>query len=507
MSVTPLPITHHLLPMFVAIPLGFAFLVSLLGKRLRGFADTFSNLGTFSLLSLSLFFLLSIKRFGTVVYKVGGWIPPVGICMVLDSLTSFMLVTVNLIAFLVTIYSISYMERYTAKWKFYTLFLLMLAGMNGVIVTGDIFNLFVFLEIASISSYALVAFGVEHEELEASFKYTVMGSVASSFILLGIALLYSYSSSLNMADISRTLLAQKGNSQIVLFVSVLFIVGFGLKAALVPFHAWLPDAHPSAPAPISAMLSGVLIKALGVYVLARIFFNVLGMTPISSSIFMVLGTISMVLGGLLALGQEDIKRLFAYSSISQIGYVVLGIGMGTSLGILAGLFHLFNHAVFKSLLFLNSGSIEYATGTRDLRKMGGITSKMPITGYSCLVGSMSVSGIPPLGGFWSKLLIILAAIEAKHFIFASVAVIVSMLTLAYYLKVQRLAFFGELRESLTGIKEAPLTMKLSMITLSIICIFGGLVLIPGIQKNFLNLATEVLLNGKSYAQVILGSAK
>jgi len=250
-----------------------------------------------------------------------------------------------------------------------------------------------------------------------------------------------------------------------------------------------------------------LIKALGVYALARIFFNVLGMTATSSSIFMVLGTISMVLGGLLALGQEDIKRLFAYSSISQIGYVVLGIGIGTPLGILAGLFHLFNHATFKSLLFLNSGSIEYATGTRDLRKMGGLTSKMPVTGYSSLVGSMSISGIPPLSGFWSKLLIILAAIEAKHFIFASIAVLVSILTLAYYLKVQRLAFFGELRDSLKGIKEVPLTMKLSMIALSIICIFGGLLLIPGVQKNFLNLATEVLVNGNNYARVIFGSVK
>ena len=496
----------NLLPLFVAIPLGSAFLVSLLGKKLRGFTDTFSNVATFSLVSLSLLSLLLIRSLGTVVYKVGGWIPPLGICMVLDSLTTFMLVTVNLISFLVTIYSISYMERYTAKWKFYTLFLLMLAGMNGVIVTGDIFNLFVFLEIASISSYALVAFGVEHEELEASFKYVVMGSVASTFILLGIALLYSYTSSLNMADISRTL-AQKAGGRLVFFVSALFIMGFGLKAALVPFHAWLPDAHPSAPAPISAMLSGVLIKALGVYALARIFFNVLGITAKSSSILMVLGAISMVLGGLLALGQEDIKRLFAYSSISQIGYVVLGISMGTTLGILAGLFHLFNHAAFKSLLFLNSGSIEYATGTRDLRKMGGLTSMMPVTSYSSLVGSMSISGIPPLSGFWSKLLVIVAAIQAKHFVFASIAVLVSILTLAYYLKVQRLAFFGELRSTLTGIKEVPLTMKLSMIILSLICIFGGLLLLPRVQKNFLNLATGILVNGNNYARAIFGSMK
>ncbi|NIM03381.1 NADH/ubiquinone/plastoquinone (complex I), partial [bacterium] len=165
MNLALLPVTPKLLPLFVAIPLGSAFIVSLLGKKLRGFADTFSNLATLSLLSFSLLSLLLIKQSGTVVYKIGGWIPPIGICMVLDSLTGFMLITVNLIAFLVTIYCISYMEQYTDKWKFYTLFLLMLAGMNGVIVTGDMFNLFVFLEIGAISSYALVAFGVEHEEL------------------------------------------------------------------------------------------------------------------------------------------------------------------------------------------------------------------------------------------------------------------------------------------------------------------------------------------------------
>jgi len=497
---------YELIPLFVAIPLGSAFLVSLLGKRLKGFSDAFSNLATFSLFSLSLLSVPVIGRLRILVYKVGGWIAPIGICMVLDSLTIFMLITVNLIAFLITIYSISYMERYTAKWKFYTLFLLMLAGMNGVIVTGDMFNLFVFLEIASISSYSLVAFGVEHEELEASFKYMVMGSLASSFILLGIAILYSHTSSLNMADISR-ILVERGSGEILFFVSALFIMGFGLKAALVPFHAWLPDAHPSAPAPISAMLSGLLIKALGVYALARIFFNVFGMSAISSSILMVLGIASMVLGGLLALGQDDIKRLYAYSSISQIGYVFLGIGMGTNLGILAGLFHLFNHATFKSLLFLNSGSVEYATGTRDLRKMGGLSSRMPVTGYSSLVGSMSISGIPPLAGFWSKLLIILSAIEAKHFIFASIAVLISILTLAYYLRVQRLAFFGELKESMRGIREVPLPMRVSMISLSIICLFGGLLLIPAIGKNFLNLATEVLVNGNKYAQVVFGSMK
>ncbi|RKY31686.1 MAG: NADH/ubiquinone/plastoquinone (complex I), partial [Candidatus Omnitrophota bacterium] len=317
-----------IIPFFVIIPLGIAFLVSLFGRKIKNLGDILGPLGTLALLALSLYSVKLVKSHQVLVYKVGGWVPPMGISMVLDGLTSFMLVTVSLVSFLIALYSVNYMNKYTDKYKFYTLFMLMLAGMNGIIITGDLFNLFVFLEIASISSYALVAFGTEAEELEASFKYAIMGSVASCFILLGIALLYSYTSSLNMADIARVLTVK--HSVIFLnFVAVLFFAGFGLKAALVPFHAWLPDAHPSAPAPISAMLSGVLIKVLGVYALVRVLFNIFGMNYTFSVILMILGVISMLVGVFLAVGQWDLKRLLAYHSISQIGYVILGIGLGT----------------------------------------------------------------------------------------------------------------------------------------------------------------------------------
>jgi multicomponent Na+:H+ antiporter subunit D len=397
------------------------------------------------------------------------------------------------------------MEKYTSKYRFYTLFMLMLAGMNGVIISGDMFNLFVFLEIASIASYALVAFGTESEELEASFKYAIMGSVASSFILLGIALLYGFTSSLNMADISAALVA-RGDSNIISFISVLFLMGFGLKAAIVPFHAWLPDAHPSAPAPISAMLSGVFIKTLGVYALSRIFFNVLGATPTLLHLLIILGIISMSAGAFLAIGQRDIKRMLAYSSISQIGYIIFAIGIGTPLAILGGLFHLINHAIFKSLLFLNSGAIEYSTKTRDLGQMGGLNKCLPVTGYTSLVGSMSISGIPPLSGFWSKLIIIIAAIQAGYIGFAAIAILISILTLAYYLKLQREAFFGELNKRWGKVKQVPFSMRLSMVMLAILCIIAGLILIPSLQ-GFLKQAVDVILVGKQYANIVLGAVQ
>lgn len=491
-----------LLPLFVILALAGAFLIVVIGQKLRPLADLTGVLVTFVLCLLSFLTVWLVKKYGLLVYSAGAWPPPIGIGLVCDGLTSFMLVTVNLIAFVVAVFSVSYMEKFTAKWKFYTLFLLMLAGMNGVIIAGDLFNLFVFLEIASVASYALVAFGTERQELEAAFKYAVMGSVGSLFILLGIAFLYSYTSTLNMADIA-TVLTEKGLKNIGLLVGALFLIGFGLKAGLVPFHAWLPDAHPSAPAPISAMLSGVLIKSLGVYALFRVFSNVLGMTPQISSLLMILGILSMVIGAFLALGQWDFKRLLAYSSISQIGYIIFGLGLGTPLGILGGLFHLFNHSVFKALLFLNSGAVEYATGTRDLRQMGGLSEKMPVTSSTTLIASMSIAGVPPFNGFWSKLLIIIAAVQAQKLGYASILVFTSILTLAYFIKVLRYGFLGNLPEKWSGLKEVPFFMKLSMVSLAMICLIGGILIIPGLDKIFLIPAQEVVLKGKGYALNVL----
>lgn len=494
-----------IVPLFIIVPLASSFLVALAARSSRRLGDILSNCACLTLMVLSFYAAIAVNKIpgGIFVYNVGSWIPPIGIAMVIDGFTALMLVTVNLVAFLISLYSIEYMKKYTDKWKFYTLFMLMITGINGVVITGDIFNLYVFLEIASISSYALVAFGTESEELEASFKYAVMGSIASSFILLGIAFLYSYASTLNMADMA-VVLSEKGCAKIVPFVSALFLMGFGLKAALVPFHAWLPDAHPSAPAPISAMLSGVLIKVLGVYALSRIFFNVLGINSGVLSILMFLGAVSMIVGVFLAVGQWDFKRLLAYHSISQIGYVILGIGLGTPLGIFGGLFHLFNHSIFKSLLFLNSGAVDYSLGTRDLKEMGGLKEKMPVTAYTSLIASMSIAGIPPFNGFFSKLIIILACIQADHFGYAFLAVIGSLLTLASFMKVQKYAFFGELKEKWRNVKEAPPAMQISMIILACICAIGGIVMLPALAA-FLLSAVNVLFNGQNYAMLVLGA--
>ncbi|MFH1825707.1 MAG: proton-conducting transporter membrane subunit [bacterium] len=491
----------NLLPLFVAIPMGAAFLMLGVAAINRRFTDILANLSTLALLviSIALYFVRPFNQ--VMIYKLGAWAAPVGINLVLDGLSHFLVLTINLIAFLATFYSISYMEKYVGKRNYYTLFMLMVAGLNGVVLTGDLFNLFVFLEIAAVASYSLVAFGTESEELEAAYKYLIMGAVASTMILFGIALIYGLTGSLNMADVALNFPASAGLAKA--FILVLFLMGFGMKAAIVPFHAWLPDAHPSAPAPISAMLSGVLIKALGIYSLVRIIFNVLGFTPALSSAMIALGVISMIVGVLLAIGQWDFKRLLAYHSISQIGYVILGIGLGTPLGIMGGLFHLFNHALFKSLLFLNAGAVDYVCGTRELKEMGGLAKKMPVTGTTSLVASMSIAGIPPFNGFWSKLFIIIACVQSGHLWAAFAAVLGSLLTLASFLKVQKYGFFEKLKSQYETIKEAPLTMCLPMIVLAILCLGVGLAY-PFVNEYILNPAVIAVTNGVGYGKIILG---
>ena len=360
------------------------------------------------------------------------------------------------------------------------------------------------MEIAAVSSYALVAFGCERDELEAAFKYLILGCVASTFVLLGIALLYAQFGALNMAQLGQRIASMEQPSRGSILALLLLISGLGVKAALVPFHAWLPDAHPSAPAPISAMLSGVLIKAIGVYAIIRIIFNVYGFTDQLGTVLMVLGTLSMVVGVVLALNQWDFKRLLAYHSISQIGYVVLAIGLGTPLGILAGLFHLANHAIFKSLLFLSAGAVDYRTGTRQLAEMGGLAQRMPGTSRSCMVASMSIAGVPPFNGFFSKLLIIIACVQAGHWGFALWAVIVSILTLASFMKVQKYAFYGQLKEKWAQVKDVPLLMRCSMALLALLCIAMSLLMVPSLRAAVLETAQNALSQGvEGYKNAIL----
>lgn len=489
--------------LFIIVPLVLAGLLPLLGRvSKRLLPDLLASAAMLFLLVLAVFSARPLVADGGIIQQAFWFGAPLNIRLLLDGFSVFMLFTIALVSFAVTVYSINYMEHYGAKANYYALLLVMIAGMNGLVLSGDLFTIYVFLEVAAIASYALVAFGRGHDELEASFKYLMLSAVASAFVLLAIAVIFGVSGGVSFGVVAQGLKTLNIKT-VVGFCSGLFLAGFGLKAALVPFHSWLPDAHPSAPAPISAMLSGVLIKVSGVYAMTRIFLSVFGLTPALTTVLTILGIVSIFVGALAALGQNDIKRMLAYSSISQIGYVVLGFGIGTPLGILGGLFHLFNHALFKSLLFLNAGAVEQSTGTRSLDKMGGLAKVMPLTAATSAVGSLSIAGVPPLNGFWSKLLIIIALVQAKMYVLAVLAVLGSVITLWYYLVLQRQAFFGKLNEAWRGVKEAPFWMSAATVLLALLCIVTGLAF-PMVIESWLQPAADVLGSGVGVALNFIG---
>jgi multicomponent Na+:H+ antiporter subunit D len=476
------------------LPLLVAAILPLLGKvSKKALPDVLGNATLAVLLVYAATGARDLLSGGPIVQRLSWFGETVNLQVAVDGFGLFMLMVIQLVSLAVGLYSIAYMDHYGAKANYYALLLVMVAGMNGLVLANDLFNVYIFLEVAAVASYALVAYGLEHDELEASFKYLMLSVVASAAILVAIAVLFGMTGGLSFAAVAEGLKTLNAGG-VTAVCAALFLMGFGLKAALIPFHAWLPDAHPSAPAPISAILSGLLIKVSGVYALTRIFFGVFGLTPALSQVLMWLGAVSIVLAAFLALGQKDLKRMLAYSSISQVGYVVLGIGLGTPLGVAGGLFHLFNHALAKGLLFLNSGSVQQATGTRNLDEMGGLAKRMPFTAGTSLVGALSIAGVPPLGGFWSKLLIIMALVQAGEGALAVIAVLAGVLTLWYYLLIQRKAFFGKLDERWKDVREAPFWMTASTVVLALLVIGVG-ILFAAVLRSWIQPAADVLTKG------------
>lgn len=494
------------LPLFVAIPMAAAFLIPLLSKVWQGFADILANMAAAALLGLSVLGLAYVAG-GTspLVYYMGGWAPALGITLVFDSLTALVVLAVNIIGVTALLFAVRYIDSYTGRWKFFTLFMLVLVGLNGVAISGDMFNLFVFIEISAVASYALVAFGADFDELEAGFKYMVIGEIGGTAILLAIALLYARVSSLNMAVVSQAL-AAGGRTPLFWFIVATFLLGFAIKMAMVPFHAWLPDAHPSAPAPVSALLSGAFIKVLGVYAMCRVLFNVFGLTRANAPQFFNLligfGVVSVIVGGLLAYSQKDQKRLLAYSSISQIGYILIGLGIGNYWGIVGALFHVLAHALSKGLLFLTAGSIERQTGTRDLDKLKGLERTMPATAWSYLLGAFSLAGLPPFAGFFSKVLIILGALSARMYWLAIFAALFSVVTLGYLVRVANKAIFSRPGVEPTPAKESPATMVVAMLILVALSLAAGIGFRP-LLDWLIGPAAQVLLNGAAFSAAIL----
>lgn len=498
----------------IIVPFAMAFIVGLINEKLLNVKRTLAFVATLiSLICVVLLFKPIVLDKGIANYWMGYWLPEklwaIGIGLEVDGLGLFVGLIIAITCFLSSIYSVRYMERDSGLEKYYVMFLLLTGSMLGFVFTGDLFNMYVMLEIMTFAAVGLTAFrnGL-YKSIEAGFKYIVIGSLGSSLILLGTILLYAQVHTLNMAQIAALLHTQGFTSPITVLALAFMLVGYAVKAFLVPCHTWPPDAHMSAPSSISMLLSGVMSKT-GVYGLIRLVYMIYQSMGLTHMQFLIVfwGTITMFIGVTMALIQTDFKRLLAFHSVSQIGYVVTGLGIGLAakgtgiLGTMGGLYHMLNHAMFKCLLFLTAGAVLYTTGTTDLNKLGGLSKKMPFTAAMFLIGAASIAGIPPFNGFVSKWLIYQATYEAGYAPVTIIALLVSVMTLASFVKVAQSVFFGQLSDEHKDAKEVPWLMRIPMAILALICLLGG-VLYQYVSKYLIVPAANSIYNIGDYIDVM-----
>lgn len=420
-----------------------------------------------------------------IAYWMGGRVPAggyaIGIALEVDALSLFFALLVSVAVFVSGVYSIQYMHHDDNEREYYTLFLMLGGGVMGLVLSGDLFNMFIMVEILTFAAVALTAFrNTAKGALEAAFKYLVVGSIGSTCILVGTSMLYAQAHTLNLAQLAQVIPGNLNTATKVAFA--LLFVGFGTKAFIVPFHPLAADAHGAAPASISVMISGVLTKS-GIYGIIRLTYFLFQTMNLGTMQFLLvfIGSLSMFICVTMALAQHDFKRLLAFHSISQIGYVLTAVGLCTALGVSAGLYHAMNHTLFKGLLFLAAGAVLHETGTTDLGKLGGLSKKMPHTTVLFLIGAFSISGIPPFNGFASKWMIYQAtyqkAVESGNIGFLLVtiiALVTSVLTLASFVKVSQSVFFGQLPRELENVKEVSFSMRLAMGIFALLCVLTGL---------------------------------
>ncbi|OUN24899.1 proton-conducting transporter membrane subunit [Pseudoflavonifractor sp. An85] len=493
-----------------------AFLNSLVGRRNAKVRSAVVVLAMLAALVMMLSLVKPVLLDGKIInYWLGNWEPvegwAIGISLEVDALSLFFALIVVVAVFVSGIYSFTYMSHDDSLVNYYTLFLMLSGSVLGLVLSGDLFNMFVMIEIMTFTAVALTAFRNHYEgALEGAFKYLVVGSLGSTSVLIGIALIYSQTHTLNLAQLSAVL-PQADNPVTMLAFAFLF-VGFGSKAFLFPFHPLAADAHAVAPASISLMISGVLTKC-GVYGIIRLCYCLFQNMDQSFVQYFVtgVGVISMFVCVTMAFNQHNFKRLLAFHSISQVGYVITVVGLGSALGLSAGLFHAMNHTIFKGLLFLTAGAVQHATGSLDLDELGGLSKKMPGTCALFLIGAASISGLPPFNGFASKWMIYQATFqqagETGNFFFVVVcvaALITSVLTLASFIKVSQSVFFGQLNPKFANTHEVSLGMRIPMWILAALCILPGL--FPDkVQQWLLTPATQAAMNAPGYIDAAMGS--
>ena len=492
-----------------------AFLIVMLGrnKAVRNVLALLSVTASFCFLAA---LVKPVMINGEIIaYWMGGRVPAggyaIGIALEVDALSLFFGLLVATAVLVSCIYSIQYMSHDHNVREYYTLFLMLSGGVMGLVLSGDIFNMFIMVEILTFAAVALTAFrNTAKGALEAAFKYLVVGSMGSTCILVGTIMLYAQVHTLNFAQLSALIPGNLNNATKLSFA--LLFIGFATKAFIVPFHPLAADAHGAAPASISVLISGVLTKS-GIYGIIRLCYFLFQSMGLGTVQFMLVffGCMSMFICVTMALAQHDFKRLLAFHSISQIGYVLTAVGLCTALGISAGLYHAMNHTLFKGLLFLAAGAVLHQTGTTDLDRLGGLSRKMPWTTVLFLIGAFSISGIPPFNGFASKWMIYQAtyekAVESGNIGFLLVtiiALITSVLTLASFVKVSQSVFFGQLPKEYENVKEVSFGMRFAMCIFALLCVLTGL--FPDVVTRYLTEpAANAVFNVTGYINSMMGS--
>ncbi len=448
-------------------------------------------LSLWGVVSMWMLYNMGINAGEILVINIGGN-PPLGACLEIDMMSLYFAATAVITSFLVTVYSFSYMDHDTRLTEYYALLSAITVGMTGVAFAGDLFTLFIFWEMMGIASYSLVSFRKDRPgPIEAGFKYMIMGSVGSVILLFGMAFIYGMAGSLNFAVLANTIRGAALTPWTIIIFSTL-IVGFGVKSAIVPMHTWLPDAHPEAPSPISALLSGIVIET-GLYAMIRVLF-ILYEPALFQLPMAILAFATMTLGNLLALRQDDLKRMLAYSSIAQMGYMLIGLSTGLAYGLMGTFLHVFNHAFMKGTAFLAVGSIDHMTGTRDINELRGVGRKMPFTTFSILISFLGLAGVPGTSGFISKFVLFSSAIGVGYVLLAVFGILNSTLSVAYYARVI-MALMGDAPENAVEAKEAPpLMITVTLLMALVILVFG---IFPESVTSYATLASNALIEGLS----------